>query len=965
MKRILLIFMALGLVYAIQAQEKSISGTVTGSDVKDVLPMVNVYVEGGTGTTTNFEGQYELAIPEGSDTIIFKFVGYDEFKVAVNSLNTGNNELNVELVSSNVGINTVVVSASKRREKVLDAPASVSVITADKITTQAPVTVVDNLKYTPGVDIMMTGLVQSNVNIRGFNNIFSGAMLTIVDNRIARVPSLRVNAFQLIPTNSYDIDRMEIVRGPGSALYGPNASDGVLAIFTRSPLDMEKDFETTVSISGGTRMLFKPEIRHAGKITDKFGYKISASYTQADDFEYYDPREPSVGDTVYFGTVRAGMPFERDTTIPPTTFDRDFHIQNYSADLRFDWRPTDDIDIVWAGGFATLNNIELTGLGAGQGINWRSYYGQMRFRWRNLFVQYFINGSNAGDTYLIPQVGENATPPHEFQLLVDKSKLHTAQIQHNWQPISRLDLTYGLDMLLTTPETEGTINGRFEDDDNILQLGGYVQGEVTAHEKLKFVGALRVDYHNRVDGAFVSPRVAMVYKPLPRHTIRLTYNRAFSSPTSLNLFLDLSNGLIPNGINIRGIGNANGYNYMFGDNGLPQFRSSYVFNDTVYNPDWYDVGDRSDNYKFFEEISDIIGDGLKQIAPPNLQAFVPTIISSLLTGIGGETGTIQDVGHVTVDYVKLLETGNLNASQYDISQFESVPGVQNSVTQTVEAGYKGIIADRLFAQVDFYYTRISDYVGPLTLASASVMFNQEELLGAIGGPGTVGQTDGGLLWNNLESSPFNSTLIGALDGAADYQDPTGTIAPISGSVYDEIAFILLGASRQIPIGSVTPDDELIASDVILTYVNLGTINIGGMDLGLTYQATDEVSFSANYSWVDKDRIPLKGAQGGYVALNAPKHKTSVSAEYNHKELGISARLAWRWTDGFPANSAVYVGDVKPGNFVDLNAGYKLKFSGSHLQFVVDVNNLLNYKFQRFPGTPPMGTIVVGKVAYTF
>src|SRR5690606_31302425 len=109
--------------------------------------------------------------------------------------------------------------------------------------------------------------------------------------------------------------------------------------------------------------------------------------------------------------------------------------------------------------------------------------------------------------------------------------------------------------------------------------------------------------------------------------------------------------------------------------------------------------------------------------------------------------------------------------------------------------------------------------------------------------------DGGVLWNNLENRPFNSTLVQALDGAADYQDPTGTIAPIQGSVYDEITYILLGASRQIPIGSVTPDDELIGSDVILTYVNLGTINVGGMDLGFTYQAREDLSFSANYSWV--------------------------------------------------------------------------------------------------------------------
>jgi len=379
---------------------------------------------------------------------------------------------------------------------------------------------------------------------------------------------------------------------------------------------------------------------------------------------------------------------------------------------------------------------------------------------------------------------------------------------------------------------------------------------------------MRGDYQDRINNVFFSPRGAVVYKPNNKNNIRATYNRAFSSPNTLNLFLDLSNGLIPNGINIRGIGNATGYDYRYGDNGLAQFRSSYAA--TENTAAWYNVNDRTDNHLFFNEISTIIGNGLKAIAPASLQQFVPFIIDGLLTGISGPTGAIQDVDHVTVDYVKLAGGASIQEAAFDISNFEERRGIDNSVTQTFEIGYKGILGDKLFFTADAYYTQVQNYVGPLTLASASVLFDPTDLMAAIGPPEA-----GGLLWDNVESSPFKPTLVDALDGAADYQDPTGTIPSIAGTVWDEIAVILMGASRQIPVGTVTPENDLIGSDVILTYVNLGTIAVAGMDFNLTYLLRPDLTVTASYSYINKDRIPLAGAQEGYVGLNAPKHRTAL------------------------------------------------------------------------------------------
>jgi outer membrane receptor for ferrienterochelin and colicins len=80
---------------------------------------------------------------------------------------------------------------------------------------------VDHLRSLAQVDVIQQGVQSTNVVVRGFNNIFSGALHTLTDHRVAGVPSLRVNIMSWVPSTDEDIERMELVFGPASALYGP------------------------------------------------------------------------------------------------------------------------------------------------------------------------------------------------------------------------------------------------------------------------------------------------------------------------------------------------------------------------------------------------------------------------------------------------------------------------------------------------------------------------------------------------------------------------------------------------------------------------------------------------------------------------------------------------------------------------------------------------------------------------
>jgi hypothetical protein len=126
-----------------------------------------------------------------------------------------------------------------------------------------------------------------------------------------------------------------------------------------------------------------------------------------------------------------------------------------------------------------------------------------------------------------------------------------------------------------------------------------------------------------------------------------------------------------------------------------------------------------------------------------------------------------------------------------------------------------------------------------------------------------------------------------------------------------------------------------------------------------------MTVSGMFSFVNKDRIALEGASGGYVALNAPKYKTSLAVDFaNIANLGIGLGANWRWSDAFPANSALYVGDVAAANLIDLNISYRPSFSKNTL-ISGSFYNVTDNQFQRFPGTPYIGFYAMAKLSHTF
>ena len=470
------------------------------------------------GAASGADGSYEISgIPPGTYMLSVRFVGYEEEQRQI-SLQPGESlTADVALRPTGFDLNAVVVSASRASEKVLDAPASISVLDAREIESVALPSSAMLLRNVTGVDVAQTGVNRHEIVLRGFNNVFTGATYVMTDYRRAAVTSLGLNHYGLMPISQIDLERVEVVRGPGSALFGAGVDAGVIHFISKDPFTHPG---TTVRVGGGLRNTLTASLRHAGVAGDKLGYKVVADFQRANDFAF-DPEDEL--DAFQLATFR-------EEALPV-----DYNTHNYTLSGLLSWRPRSNVTLTANGGFSAAKGIVLSGIGTTQAEGFGYRYGQLRLDAGGFFAQAYANFNDAGDSFVYR---EGSVPD-----VVDHSTLVNVQGQYNFDILDeRFRFIVGAEYELTNPATEATIFGRNDDDDRFAETGAYLQSVVRLTPALNATLAVRADRHDLFDGVQFSPRAALVFKPDPAHSLRATFNRAFASPGTTNLFLDINAG---------------------------------------------------------------------------------------------------------------------------------------------------------------------------------------------------------------------------------------------------------------------------------------------------------------------------------------------------------------------------------------------------------------------------------------
>ena len=499
----------------------SIRGKVTESKTGSPLAFVNVVIKGTSlGGATNEDGVYEVkSVPAGSHTLVVTHVGYERQDIA--GVVVRPDETTVQdfsLVDASVQLGDITVyGASLWGERITEAPAAISVLTPKDIKLRSASGQLPTLlEHEPGIDMVQSGINDFNVNTRGFNKSLNRRLLVLLDGRDLAVAFLGSQEWNGLSIPIEDLGKLELIRGPGSALYGANAFNGVINIHTPSPREIAGG---KVTVAGGELNTVRTDARYAS-VSGPWSYKVNAGHWQSDTW--------SVSRTTSF--EYSGLsPLNSEVV----ELDRSKVSSTYgSARLDYDYK--DGSTSTAEGGITEVENeVLVTGIGRVQVPKAIKPWGRINYTSDHWYVQLWGAGRNS----LKPQVSLSTGLP-----LNEQSFIGQVDVQYRFSTLEdRLAVILGGAHRYQTVDTKGTLMLAAHSDN---MSGLYSQIEYRLLSDLKTVLAGRLD-RSTLNTTQFSPKVALVWSPLPAHSFRISFNEAFQSPNYSELFLNVKHPTQP------------------------------------------------------------------------------------------------------------------------------------------------------------------------------------------------------------------------------------------------------------------------------------------------------------------------------------------------------------------------------------------------------------------------------------
>lgn len=217
-------------------------------------------------------------------------------------------------------MNLDITVVSKQKQKVSQAAAAVSVITPDDIRRSGMTSIPELLRLAPGLDVARVDANKWAISSRGFNDLFANKLLVLMDGRTVYTPSFSGVYWDTVDYVLPDLERIEVVRGPGATLWGANAVNGVINIMTKSA----RDTQGWLVDARGSNEEQVGAVRYGGKIDDQTYYRVYGKYRDVDDQAFAD------GSTAHDGweALRGGFRIDRYASDADTlTFQGDVYAQ--------------------------------------------------------------------------------------------------------------------------------------------------------------------------------------------------------------------------------------------------------------------------------------------------------------------------------------------------------------------------------------------------------------------------------------------------------------------------------------------------------------------------------------------------------------------------------------------------------------------------------------------------------------
>ncbi|MCA1758378.1 MAG: TonB-dependent receptor, partial [Bacteroidales bacterium] len=506
------------------AQEDN-DAVITGHVVSkgEHIPFVNIFIENtNIGTATDITGHYLLVdLPIGEYTLVAKMVGYKTEKKVVNILANTTLEVKFELEEEFIRVDEVVITGTKTFKRQTESAVIVSVMDSKAIENVAAQTISESLNFQPGLR-METDCQTCNYTQLRMNGLGGAYSQILVNSRSVFSPLTGMYGLEQMPTEM--VERIEIVRGGASALYGSSAIGGTVNIITRMPQRNSYKVTLNESVVGNTANDFSVN----GTLT-ALSQKRNAGmalYTSHRQREAYD----------HNGDNYSELPELNNNSFGLNSFFNLDENQKLEAN------------------FSSMHEFRY----GGEMINEPSYLAeQSEERTHNILtggIDYTLTSDNNQTSFILYAAGQNTNRKHFTGISPDDE---AGKIEYNSNPPygistnytiqfgSQLNhtlysfiqgvnvLTFGAEYIVDDVYDEiKTYN--YLTDQNTRNFGTFIQSDWTVNKKITLLTGVRADKHNFVDNMIFNPRVSFLFKPNANAQVRLSWSTGFRAPQAFD-----------------------------------------------------------------------------------------------------------------------------------------------------------------------------------------------------------------------------------------------------------------------------------------------------------------------------------------------------------------------------------------------------------------------------------------------
>jgi iron complex outermembrane receptor protein len=537
------------------AQTGRIAGTVTGAGTAP-LAGAQVFLGAlGLAAQSGDGGKFTIrSIPAGTYELTVYRLGFKPLNVPGVVVSAGvEAHVAVQLERTAVQLTSVVVGASRRAQRITDAPATITALDTTAVVNTIGNSYLPALKWANGLEYHQAGVIAVFVNARGFNNSANSRTLMLEDSRVATLAETGLPAGPSTTISKLDLAGVEVVVGPGSALYGPNATNGVILLATKDP----KEYPGwAAEVSGGSRNYYDVQGRYASG-RGKWAYKVAGEYQAASDWT----------DVVYYPAVTAGG-------VPLREQGHDYRTDVIRGSGSIGYYFDDGARLLLTAGLSKRNGFNAANVGRIQISNFAYRDYQLQYTGPRWFAQAYHTNGNEGTTFLLgpftqrlvlfPSLSRDSVKA--LSAFPADGRLYAAEVQNNFS----LGLL-GRTGIRALDDSHVTWGAQFRHDRvssylhtftdrrtghaiELEEKGSFAQVEAPLGDAWRVVLAGRYDLPSRFATQF-SPKAGLLYTPTADQALRLTYNKAYSVPTALQ-----TDYYSPNTLPGRGLfGNLDGF----------------------------------------------------------------------------------------------------------------------------------------------------------------------------------------------------------------------------------------------------------------------------------------------------------------------------------------------------------------------------------------------------------------------